>query len=312
MSDIHVAVGVIRNNKNQVLIARRPNHVHLGGLWEFPGGKVEADETVQQALQRELKEELNISFDISQSKPLIKIKHQYPEKTVLLDVWIVDEIKNHPCGNENQPIQWVSINQLNQFDFPEANKAIVMALTLPNKYLITGDFSSENEFKRRLQSAFINDIHLVQLRAKQLSVSDFYSVAKKAVEICHTNSVKIILNAEPELLNTIHADGIHLSVSRLFGYQSRPIGSDKYLFASCHNEKEIQQAIKISADAIVLGPVKTTSSHSCASALGWSRFSDLVEKAPMPVFALGGLRDHDLQMSKTCGAQGIAAISAWW
>jgi 8-oxo-dGTP diphosphatase len=312
MSVIHVAVGVIRNHQHQILIAKRPAHVHLGGLWEFPGGKVEVGETVQQALQRELKEEINITFDVANSQPIIQITHHYPEKTVLLDVWSVSDVKGQVYGREHQMTKWVALDELHQFDFPEANKAIVAALTLPQRYLITGDFLSQVEFTQRLNAAIKNNISLIQLRAKKLHESDFINLAKHATTLCHQHNVKIILNTSPEVFDTINADGLHLTASRLMQYQSRPITNKKYLLASCHNESEIQQAAKIGVDAIVLGFVKITTSHPHAIALGWQRFAQLVELAPVPVFALGGLGEADLQTAREQGAQGVAGVSAWW
>lgn len=126
MTVVHVAVAVIRGDDDRVLIARRPDHVHKGGLWEFPGGKVESGEAVLQALAREVAEELAI--DVVAAEPLTEIRHEYPEKTVLLDVWLVSDYKGCPRGNEGQPLCWVAPGQLRDYDFPEANQAIIDAL----------------------------------------------------------------------------------------------------------------------------------------------------------------------------------------
>ncbi|CAG0995784.1 partial ADP-ribose pyrophosphatase, partial [Gammaproteobacteria bacterium] len=80
-SVLHVAVGVIRNGSGEVLVARRHERLHQGGLWEFPGGKVEPGETVEDALRRELREELSIG--VESARPLIKIAHDYGDKRVL-------------------------------------------------------------------------------------------------------------------------------------------------------------------------------------------------------------------------------------
>jgi len=122
---IHVAAAVIvdQNDSNKILIAKRPDHVHKGGLWEFPGGKVEDGEHVFEALARELEEELAIF--VLQAEPLINIQHDYPEKSVLLDVWKVTEFSGNAKGNEGQMIEWVSVSQLNEYVFPEANKTII-------------------------------------------------------------------------------------------------------------------------------------------------------------------------------------------
>ncbi len=134
MSDtsIHVAVGVIFDNQqaDQILIAKRPQHLHQGGLWEFPGGKVAAGETVDQALERELFEELGIT--VTQSQPLMQVEHSYSDKQVFLDIWTVTQYSGEANGLEGQECQWVAMQQLlcaeSKYQFPEANKPILEKL----------------------------------------------------------------------------------------------------------------------------------------------------------------------------------------
>lgn len=118
----HVAVGVIYNINGEILIAKRPIEKHLGGLWEFPGGKLEANETIQEALARELLEEINIR--ILDANPLTKIQFTYFEKSMLLDVWQIFSFTGEPNGNEGQEIRWVSKHELVDYPFPEANQQI--------------------------------------------------------------------------------------------------------------------------------------------------------------------------------------------
>lgn len=125
-SSVHVAVAVIVNSEKEVLLALRQLHQHQGGLWEFPGGKVEADESNYDALLREVKEELAVT--IQAAKPLIKIAHDYSEQSVILDVWTVSEFTGTPQGQEGQTLRWCSITDLVVDDFPAANVAIINAL----------------------------------------------------------------------------------------------------------------------------------------------------------------------------------------
>lgn len=124
---VHVAVGVLIDPlTGAVLVARRPEHVHQGGFWEFPGGKVEVGETVITALQRELREELGIELD--SAEPLLQVSHAYPEKTVLLDVWRVNAYRGEPHGREGQPLAWLKPRDMLKSDFPAADAPIIERL----------------------------------------------------------------------------------------------------------------------------------------------------------------------------------------
>ncbi len=126
MEVVHVAVGVILDSENRVLIAKRSEQSHQGGLWEFPGGKVEAGETVPDALARELYEELGI--EIGPATPLTTVSHDYGDKSVCLDVWVVAKFTGEATGCEGQPLLWVAVEELQKYDFPEANAPIVDAV----------------------------------------------------------------------------------------------------------------------------------------------------------------------------------------
>lgn len=119
---LHVAVGVIWQD-GKVLLSHRASHQHQGDRWEFPGGKLEAGETVFRALQRELAEELAI--EVQHAQPLLQVQHQYPEREVLLDVWLVDAFEGEPHGVEGQAVQWFAVSELASLSFPDANQPIV-------------------------------------------------------------------------------------------------------------------------------------------------------------------------------------------
>jgi|AntRauTorcE11897_2_1112592.scaffolds.fasta_scaffold64764_1 8-oxo-dGTP diphosphatase len=123
---VHVAVGVIVDAQGRVLVARRAHEQHLGGLWEFPGGKLEPGERAEQALYRELKEELAI--EVKHARPFCLIQHNYPDKAVLLDVWLVESFTGTPAGAENQPLRWLPPARLDAAEFPEANRTIILRL----------------------------------------------------------------------------------------------------------------------------------------------------------------------------------------
>jgi len=126
MSPLHVAVGVVLDEDRRVLITRRAAHSHQGGLWEFPGGKVENGEAVTIALARELREELGI--EVGNTSPLLEVRHDYGDRQVLLDVHVVWMHRGRPQGLEGQPLAWVTAAELDSYPFPEANHPIVTAV----------------------------------------------------------------------------------------------------------------------------------------------------------------------------------------
>ena len=123
MKQVWVAVGVIENSRGEILIAKRPDNLHQGGKWEFPGGKVDAGEHVEQALARELREE--VALELESASPLMKIAHDYGDKQVLLDIWHVHGFRGEAAGLEGQPVRWVAPAALADYRFPDANQPIV-------------------------------------------------------------------------------------------------------------------------------------------------------------------------------------------
>jgi ADP-ribose pyrophosphatase len=132
VNSIHVAVGVIVNARDEVLVAYRPKNKDQGGLWEFPGGKKEKNKTIKSALQREFLEEIGIQLE--SYFPILKIKHDYKEYSVILDVWMITGYSKIPMGAEGQALEWRHVQSLNFKDFPEANKGIIRFLKSRGAY----------------------------------------------------------------------------------------------------------------------------------------------------------------------------------
>jgi len=308
---IQVAVGVIKNSRQQVLLTLRPEQAHQGGLWEFPGGKVENNEPVFDALVRELNEELGIVT--THARPLIRIHHDYGDSPVLLHVWMVEAFTGTAHGKESQPMQWVDIMDLNDRSMPAANLPIIRAVQLPDTYLITPDLDLDTQaFLIHLEKNLESGIRLIQLREKRLSDQAYIELGHQVVEMAHRYGARVMLNQTPEVFSQCHADGLHLNSQRLMSLKKRPVSEDVLLSASCHNEAEVKQANRIGADFVVASPVLDTLSHPDVSGMGWAAFQSLTEKANMPVYALGGLSLAEKNQAFQSGGQGIAAIRALW
>ena len=124
---VTVAVGIVQDPQGRVLVSRRAVGAHQGGLWEFPGGKVESGEPVEAALARELMEELGVQ--VLASEALMVVEHDYGDKQVCLDVRRVTQWRGEARGLEGQPLAWQKPEVLVDWSFPEANTPILMRLT---------------------------------------------------------------------------------------------------------------------------------------------------------------------------------------
>jgi 8-oxo-dGTP diphosphatase len=308
---IHVAVAVIENDRQQVLLTKRPEHVHQGGLWEFPGGKLETGEKASEALVRELDEELGII--VSHARPLIQIPHDYSDRRVLLDVYLIEEYSALPYGKEGQALQWVSRDALSDWSMPSANLPIIRAVQLPDRYQITPAQSATGAaFMDRLEACLQSGIRLVQYRDADVDDPQYLQMARQIIELAHRYDAQVMLNRSLQVFNQCPADGLHLSSSRLMALSERPVSVDVLLSASCHDPVEVEQANRIGADFIVISPVQKTRSHPGAIPLGWKKCQQLTGLAQMPAYALGGLGKADISNAQLHGAQGIAAIRSLW
>ena len=126
MALVTVAVGILIDDAGRVLVTRRAPDAHQGGLWEFPGGKVESDETLLEALTRELREELGVSVEAAEA--LMVLEHDYGDKQVRLDVHRVTRWSGEPRGLEGQPLAWQRPEKLRNWTFPAANRPILERL----------------------------------------------------------------------------------------------------------------------------------------------------------------------------------------
>lgn len=308
---IHVVAAAIHDANGAVLVAQRPSHKHQGGLWEFPGGKVEPGEAALCALRREIDEEIGI--EVREARPLICLAHNYLDRRVVLDVWSVLRWSGSPRGREGQPLQWILPDSLTTLPMPAADAPVVAALRLPDTYLVTPEVDDESLFLVQLENRIRSGIRLVQLRATGCSEAHYAALAARVLALREiVSDVRILLNAAPETAGQLDADGVHLTSARLHRCLERPLPPGKWVAASCHSLSDLMHAQRIGVDFAVLGPVLHTASHPEAVPIGWDRFGIDVGSVSFPVYAIGGLHPADLPTAWAHGAQGIAAIQGLW
>ncbi len=303
--------GVLTDAEDRVLLALRPAHKHLGGMWEFPGGRIETGEDARAALDRELHEELGIEMDACE--PLIHVRHAYPEKTVSLWFYRVTKWRGEAHGREGQPVKWLAPAQIIAGELPPADVPVLTALKLPPVYAISAAARfGQRAFLDKAARALEAGTRMIQLREPELAPDAYLSLARDLLNLCRQHQARLILNADPATLGQLDADGVHLSAKRLIALRTRPLGPDKLVLASCHNEMEIAQAARIGCDACVLSPLLPTASHPGAATLGWKRFQELSITASIPVSALGGMQPQHVATARAHCGQGIAMLSGIW
>lgn len=304
---VHVAVAVIRDAAGRVLVAQRLPHQHLAGLWEFPGGKLEAGETLAEGMRREIREELGI--EVEALAPLMRVEHCYPEKTVLLDIWRITRWSGVPHGAEGQPLRWLHPQDMLASEFPPADVPIIAALRIPARYLISPDIADEDAAAVFVARAAAAGAELVQLRLKRRPALAPALVRQLKAAL---PGVRVLLNSDtlaalPGPAELHGADGVHLTATALHAATVKPAA---LCGASCHDATELALAFALRLDFATLSPVLPTASHPGAAPLGWPAFARLAEQAGLPVYALGGMTPVLLPEALAQGAIGIAGISA--
>ena len=316
---IRVAVGILQREDGRTLLMRRLPGTFREGQWEFPGGKIESGEISRRALARELHEELGI--EVSGARRRITVRHAYPEKTVLLEVWQVTAFTGQPRNIEGHELCWVEPAELRRIGMLDADRPIIASLELPATYVITppppvDDENAAAQWLDQLEQTLDLGVSLLQLRCPGWSASAFGRLAKTVVRRCEAYGTRLLLNGAPQQLlplgERLGAAGCHVSarfLEQLDGLQ-KPDGL--VVGASCHSAAELTAAERAAVDFCVLGPVLSGPGHPDHPPSGWPGFSALVKEVSMPVFAIGGLAQSDLETAWRHGAQGVAGTSGFW
>ncbi len=296
------------------LLAQRPPGKAYAGYWEFPGGKVEPGESFDQALVRELQEELGIT--VTEMTPWLTRHFVYPHARVEIRFFRVTAWTGALHPHEHTDMAWLPVSGLAGGKCLEcipvspvlpANTPILRALALPPVYAVTNAAESGTE----AELARITRVQpkLVQVREKSLSEAERLVFAREVIRLVHGYGGHVLLNGHVAEAKAIGADGVHLSAANLMACETRP--DLPLVFASCHNAAELAQASRLGLDAVLLGPVQETQSHPGQTPLGWAAFAKLIEGSALPVYAIGGMAADDVVTAQRAGAQGVAMMRGW-
>jgi 8-oxo-dGTP diphosphatase len=306
---VEVVAAVIVQPDGRFLLAQRPPGRVYAGYWEFPGGKVERDESAEEALHRELQEELGIR--VVRAWRWITREYVYPHAHVRLHFFRVLSWAGELRSREGQAFAWQRVSAIDVAPVLPANGPILRGLALPPVLAITdGAQRGEQALLGRLDGALERGLRMVMVREKEMAPERRRSFAAEVLGRCRRAGALALINSDEQLAQDIRADGVHLTAAQLARQSHRPEAI--WCGASCHDQDELQRAAELGLDYVVLGPVLPTASHPAAAPLGWARFEVMTRGFPLPVYALGGMTLEHFDIACASGAHGITMMRGAW
>ncbi|HEX6795305.1 MAG TPA: Nudix family hydrolase [Casimicrobiaceae bacterium] len=306
---MRVAAAVIERADGQVLLAQRPAGKAYAGYWEFPGGKLEAGETVPDALARELHEELGIS--VRQASPWLVQEFVYPHAHVELNFCRVRAWDGEFVGHDGQAFAWQDPFAIDVAPLLPANARVMSALRLPPVYAIgCAEDIGEEAFLVRAKRALAEGVRLVQVRDRTWDLPRRQALATAIVAIAHRYGATVLWNGTVDEARKLGCAGVHWTSQTLAAATARP--RDLIVGASCHTHDDLMRASSLDVDFAVLGPVHPTPTHPDANPLGWEGFAQAAQGTRVPIYALGGLTRTDLDVAIAHGAHGVAMRRHAW
>lgn len=300
---IHVVAAVIVDPRGYYLLSRRQESSDLPGLWEFPGGKREAGETSEDALRRELYEELGITAEIGD--PLIQVPQIYPHKKIRLEVRHVRAWTGSLHGREGQALMWVDPHKLLRYSMPSADLPAVAALLDPDQLWIA-DFSDDD---LQCWDEQLNDLldhcssRMILQRSTRSSLETWQQLLRTCVR-AHRRSlskVQCLLADQIDLARELDL-GIHLSEDQLRACRQRPLASDQLVGASCSSLEGLRYAQQIRCDYAVL---TITPTSFLPSVQDWQTFEHFRARVSLPLYVADIGAESNVFGVRQHGAQGI-------
>ncbi len=303
---LQVAAALLQGPDGRILLGRRPTHKAHGGLWEFPGGKLEAGESPEQALARELMEELGIR--IAEAHPWQRIE----QRALCLHVLRVRRWQGQPRGLEGQAVEWFETTAMHQMAqggaMPPADRLVAESLFAPLLAI-----TPEECLLQPPEPAVLR--RLVAMGARRLLLRPGMDTSRLSTPVLHgwleqarSGGLEPIVHQRLWPLLPAWSGAVHLTQP---GLESGMLVQQPFS-ASCHDPTSLARAGQAGARFVLLSPVQPTRSHPELAPLGWERFQQWVCDSAVPVYALGGLGPDVLALARLHGAVGVAGIRAFW
>lgn len=286
--EIHVVAGALRDSAGRILIAQRPRGRHMAGRWEFPGGKLSAGEDALDGLRRELAEELGVA--VQEARPLIRLRHEYPDRRVLLDVWQVTRYEGEPRSLDQQALAWVLPDDLPRQDLLEADRGIVTALRLPRIARVLDDPAELAALTGSVAQAVF----------WPLPESGEGAPERQAVQAARASGHRVFVMGDGfEAVRAAAAAGCDGAVLHWHGQQLLVDQTGEFLVgAHCEDIKGALEAVSEGAHFLVLAPADSYVSE---------RYLRLLcERAGVPVFSGWHPDARKLERLQRAGAHGCA------
>lgn len=301
---IDVAVGILRRPDGRVLMAERTATQLSPGFWELPGGKVDAGETPQQAVVRELAEEIGITAPTP--RPWIHYPHAFRTRNLRLFFFRIDHWSGEPHGREGQRVAWVDPANPDVAPILPSVVRVLTALGLPSIYAVSNAArcGGPERLLALLPAALRRGLRLILVREPAMAPDQRVHLARRIADMAREHGARVVLSGSALEARRAGLGAMHSTAAELRRLTGRPPVT--LWTASCHDEEDLRRAERLGADAALISPVLETAAHPDRPAIGWAAFRSLAAGATIPLFAQGGVAPALLAQAQAAGAAGIA------
>jgi 8-oxo-dGTP diphosphatase len=305
---IEVAASIVCAPDGRVLMAERTPKQLSAGFWELPGGKIDPGESAQEAAVRELEEEIGIrALSLT---PWVRYDHPFRMRRIRLHCFKVNQWAGTPHGREGQRLAWIDPGSPAVAPILPSVERVLNALGLPPLYAVcrSADHGGVSAIIDHIALGVRQGLRLLQLRAPDFSPDQRVALARRINAIVAPSGGRVLLVGSALEARRAGLSGVHTTGEQLRRLSSRP--PVRLWLCSCRDEADLARAIQLGADAAVMSCVLNSKAHSDRVPLGWEGLKRLSTKAPLPLYAQGGIDASHLQAAQHAGAIGIA--TAHW